>query len=793
MTREKTAGWELPAAAVAGAALLALGLALAAARLPEWQSGPIPAKSWFAARYRLLAARAGIPLGPERPALYLETKSDETRLAGEAAHGAGGDPTITPGGSLYITASQMVSSPGAAARRRFEVSFSPQGEPLAVAWLVPGPQVNATRIASDADGVRFASLLLRPGETTGPPRRTVINGNVVLGVPIVGQRQHLAIFLTLGDLVAVQRRAGDAGLAIANGERFFLGSLASRHVTGFLFFLLAVVVFLILLAQRRLDLAHGAVLGAVAFVATAPSFLAYDSSLAGTLSAAVGVLFFSLWVMLLWSPGESLLRYHHQELGATLDALLRGRVGPRTGRSVLYGLALGACLGGCLLLLQVAAVALPGCWPEQPSLQLPAFSNDGNVFGSAIAQAAAILLLYAVASRWLPHRWAAPAAALAAAGCAPLLQLHPLAFEVAANALLVWGLAALARRWFGVATLLIAVLAANLLTLAAFAVLHLSWMPFAFTVAAGVCAGLAGAGLYGLRRSPQVESEGIRPPAFIRRIEDERRLKYEMDLLARMQLGLLPQSLPEVAGWDIAARSLLATEAGGDLYDFLLDEEGQLWVAAGDVAGHGYSCAIVQAMTTAALTSLIVPGQSPSEVLRQVDRVIRRGGGRRNFTSLALLRLDPLTGAALLGNAGHPFPFLLMIAEQDVSEVALPSLPLGQGPSREYVDEALQLPPGAILVFCSDGLFEAPNWNGDQYGYDRPRDVLQAARHLTAAGILEAMLADWRRHLGSEASPDDTTILVIKRGSSPVIAATPTALITAATATAAVTADAARP
>ena len=71
--------------------------------------------------------------------------------------------------------------------------------------------------------------------------------------------------------------------------------------------------------------------------------------------------------------------------------------------------------------------------------------------------------------------------------------------------------------------------------------------------------------------------------------------------------------LPEIPGWEIAARSLLATEAGGDLYDVLRDEEGNLWIAAGDVAGHGYSCAIAQAMTMAALTSLIGAEQTPSE------------------------------------------------------------------------------------------------------------------------------------------------------------------------------------
>src|SRR4029077_4369088 len=169
---------------------------------------------------------------------------------------------------------------------------------------------------------------------------------------------------------------------------------------------------------------------------------------------------------------------------------------------------------------------------------------------------------------------------------------------------------------------------------------------------------------------------------------------------------------------------LLATEAGGDLYDFLRDDEGNLWIAAGDVAGHGYSCRIVQAMTAAALTSIITAEQTPSVVLRGVDRVIRRGGSHRNFTSLALLRLDPRTGQALLSNAGHPFP-LLLAHDGDVEEIDLPGLPLGQGPERKYADLPFTIPPGGALVFCSDGLFEATDLRENQYGYERPRDLLR--------------------------------------------------------------------
>jgi sigma-B regulation protein RsbU (phosphoserine phosphatase) len=235
-----------------------------------------------------------------------------------------------------------------------------------------------------------------------------------------------------------------------------------------------------------------------------------------------------------------------------------------------------------------------------------------------------------------------------------------------------------------------------------------------------------------------------------------------MDLLSRMQLGLLPTQLPEVPGWEIAARSILATEAGGDLYDVISDEAGNLWVANGDVAGHGYSCAIAQAMTVAALTSLIIPGAMPGQVLQGVDRVIRRSGTHRHFTSLALLRIESESGDALLSNAGHPFPLLLSLGGE-VVEIDLPGLPLGQGPKRRYGEICIDIPPGGALVFCSDGLYEGADWQDNQYGYERPQELLRNLGDASAPEILEALFTDWRRHLGDREHQDDTTVLVIKR------------------------------
>ena len=277
---------------------------------------------------------------------------------------------------------------------------------------------------------------------------------------------------------------------------------------------------------------------------------------------------------------------------------------------------------------------------------------------------------------------------------------------------------------------------------------------------AGTPALLLVLGFVGLRRPAEPELDQLKQPAFMKRIDEERRITYEMELLTRMQEGLLPKSEPEIAGWDIKARSLLATEAGGDLYDFIEDEQGFLWIAAGDVAGHGYSCSIAHAMTVAALSSLITASQTPADVLQRVDRVLRRNT-HRNFTSLSLLCLDPRTGRGRLANAGHPYA--LLSAEGEISEIALAGLPLGQGPKREYRNTEVDVPLGAALVFCSDGLFEATDSRGTSYGYERPREVLRDLAGKTATEILEGLLAEWRRYRGTVEQEDDTTVVVVKR------------------------------
>ncbi|MFY9823621.1 MAG: PP2C family protein-serine/threonine phosphatase, partial [Thermoanaerobaculia bacterium] len=415
-------------------------------------------------------------------------------------------------------------------------------------------------------------------------------------------------------------------------------------------------------------------------------------------------------------------------------------------------------LAGLRLAAEAVAARLPGAWPEEGSLRLPIFSYE-TPFNDGVLLAGGVALGLGLALRFVPARWTTVAATLAAGLAIPFVNIHPWPFQVVVNVIAAGILVAGCRR-AGLAAALTTALCAYLLQAAAFSAFYPTWLPVSLAVTAGTPAVFLFLGFVGLRRGAEAEIEQLKQPAFMKRIEEERRIKYEMDLLARIQLGLLPQQLPRITGWEIAASSLLATEAGGDLYDFFADEEGFLWIAAGDVAGHGYSCSIAQAMTVASLSSLITATQTPGGVLQQVDRVLRRNT-HRHFTTLVLLRLDPRTGTGRLANAGHPYA--LLSAEGQVSEIALAGLPLGQGPKRLYGDADVEITPGAALVFASDGLFEATDSRGISYGYERPRDVLHGLAGKTATEILDGLMADWRRYRGAVEQEDDTTVVVVKR------------------------------
>lgn len=748
-----------------GLAVFAAGLALAHGFLPEWREMRPRSRQVFRASFAELAARAGFVLAAGEPQIRLATRGPLEFEPFRSLGDQGADWLLATHTGFRVEVMQEAYRPATRARGRLTVDFSLDDRPQWLSWMTGGFTSLLKPHDPEAD-LRFAHtvmpVILGPGESLGPVRTDNLGNSPYLVAPIAGSSppQRL-IVLPSAFGGSAGRRAEPAPGTLPDSLESIFNRSAGLFARIFLSLLGVLVLFAALAIKSRLGVVNGAVLALLCLVTLSPQPAVQNvwQSL-----LVPGMMIVALWIFLAWSCAESLLRSTDPDFTTSLDALRAGRLGPRGGRGLLTGFAFGAGLAGLSLACLSLAVALPGIWPEAASFDLPVFQpfHGPVVDGASLAACAALAL--ALALRVLPLKWAPPAAALAIGALLTPLPLHPWWAALAASSLFAGLLVYVCRR-HGLTALLTAAIVAKLLPAAAFTGLHLTWTPVAFAATTGLAVAIAGLGLLGLTRSPAAEIQRLAPPVFVRRLEEERRLEHEMGLLARMQRGLLPRTLPRLEGWEIAAHSVLANEAGGDLYDFLQDDAGFFWLAAGDVAGHGYSCAVAQAMTKAALASLIRPGRTPAEVLQRADTVLRAAGASRNFTSLSLMRLDLAAGEALLSNAGHP-PALLWAAGE-VTEIAMPSLPLGLGPPRRYEDRALRLPPGAALVFSSDGLFEAMDGSDAPYGYERAREILRGAGARPAGKILEALLADWRRHLHGGAPLDDTTMVVLRRAGGP--------------------------
>ncbi len=763
----------LPRAALGvGAVLLAAGLFAALRVLPEWRA-PNPRPLGLIEKARAIASAAGATLS--RTSIDLDGRPDEGATFERAyrrLRGAAPAYLEATGGAMAWTVSGRLDVPlTGAGPARF--AFFPDGSLQALEWSPAGSLFEATDTKAQLLRRAFFDRVeasLAAGQGRAGQEFEFSGGNTIIRVrPLerTGAKPvEVLVLQETGNVSFSDKRA----LSDPDAPKLFNAEGIARRfyklAPWLLLFLFVVTSFGVLLYKRRLGFAIGIALVLLAAVYEIAAGLGDDAILGGLAVFVIGArIFLLLYLLGLWTVAESLLRDTVPGFTTSLDAFAAGRLGPRGGRAILAGLGGGAALVGVSLLAFSAAAisSSKSVWPTSPSFPYPLFQPHKGPFFEGAFDTALFVLFVALFRFVLPRRFASVAAAVLFALYSSIsMPLHPwgagLALSLAFTAVLLW-----AFDRYGLAALLVAAVSSALLRDALVACLHLDGNLFSALLTVGPLLAIAAAGAVGLARPERDEEGRLAAPGYVRRLESERRVKYEMDLLSRMQLSLLPEKPPVVPGLELSVKTILATEAGGDLYDFVQDESGALWIAAGDVSGHGYSCGIQQAMVMAALASLVKAGRRPSEILVEIDRVLRMGRSGRLFTSLALLKLDPKGGGGVLANAGHPFPILLH--EGKASEIAGSGLPLGQGPKRTYQDVPFEIPKGGVLVIASDGLFEGTDRFDAPYGFDRPRVVLESTSlwRRPPDSIVEALLADWRLHVGKGAPSDDTTILVVKR------------------------------
>ena len=245
------------------------------------------------------------------------------------------------------------------------------------------------------------------------------------------------------------------------------------------------------------------------------------------------------------------------------------------------------------------------------------------------------------------------------------------------------------------------------------------------------------------------------------------RMRTELAAAHEAQMAIMPQAPPDLPGFDIAATCIPAHEVGGDFFDFLeLDDRGQrLCVIVGDVAGKAMPAAMTAVMSDGMVISRIGQGGSVAEIMSDLNRSIYGKVTARVFTALCLAVLDRERGELTFANAGLCQPLLRSAAGTEYVESEGPKVPLGSFPNTAYESRTFPLAPDDVIVFFSDGLPEARDSAGKEYGYEALVELLGRIRthDLSAERIREAIVADIRRFAASTHQSDDIVLVVVKR------------------------------
>jgi serine phosphatase RsbU (regulator of sigma subunit) len=248
---------------------------------------------------------------------------------------------------------------------------------------------------------------------------------------------------------------------------------------------------------------------------------------------------------------------------------------------------------------------------------------------------------------------------------------------------------------------------------------------------------------------------------------NEARLERELRFAQRVQAALLPTQLPKkVRGVDLAVSFAPARELGGDFHDFLVPDSNSLIIAVGDVSGKGVPAALYSVFAGELVRGrtfrrrYLPERSSPANVLMSINTILHERQLEEYFCALCYTSFDLKRRTVTMANSGAPYP--IRISEGVCSRIELPGVPLGSFFGVSYDEVTFPLFVDDVYVFCSDGVTEAMNGDGEEFSPERLLEVVSGAHNLPASDIVARVAAAIAEHRGGSPPNDDSTIVVLR-------------------------------
>jgi serine phosphatase RsbU (regulator of sigma subunit) len=239
-------------------------------------------------------------------------------------------------------------------------------------------------------------------------------------------------------------------------------------------------------------------------------------------------------------------------------------------------------------------------------------------------------------------------------------------------------------------------------------------------------------------------------------------LNEELEMARQIQLSILPHSVPQLPGLDIAARYSPMTSVAGDFYDFLQIDDQHIGILIADVSGHGLPSALIASMIQVALAGQASHACEPARVLAGLNHALA-GKFTMNFVTAAYVYMDLEKKLLRYAGAGHPPVLRFRGSEGKTAQLLENGIVLGMIDDAEYPTLEIPLEPGDRHVLYTDGIPEAADASEEQYGFDRIMRYIEVHHAVPASQFADnfvAEIATWSNQstLGQK---DDITLLIL--------------------------------
>lgn len=241
------------------------------------------------------------------------------------------------------------------------------------------------------------------------------------------------------------------------------------------------------------------------------------------------------------------------------------------------------------------------------------------------------------------------------------------------------------------------------------------------------------------------------------------RMLRDMELARQIQLSLLPTTPPALPGIELAGSCVPATHVGGDYYDFFKNDNGVLNLVVADVSGHSFGAALMTAEARSVLRTQIHRYSDTGEVLASLNRNLHDDLDQAGlFITLFYVKYDALSRTLFYSNAGHVPPLLFRPAETACRKLDAEGLIIGVRKGETYEARQIGMQGGDVLLLYTDGITEARNAAGDEFGVARLSRCLMEKHTESAQEIIAAIIREVGAFTGTSAMEDDVTMIAMK-------------------------------